>query len=145
MDSRSGRLGGEELVWSDSPSWVVGMRAFVLGALFFWLVVPLFYAIWKWLEIRFFRYELSTERLRVTRGVFSRHTDELELYRVKDIQRFEPFMYRMFGAGNLILHTSDRSTPVLLMEGITNLDEVHEHIRSLVESLRGIKGVREID
>src|SRR5687767_2828888 len=55
--------------------------AYILGGL---AIIPLLFAFVKWLQVKFQRYELTTERLRMQRGIFSRTTDEIELYRVKD-------------------------------------------------------------
>ena len=38
----------------------------------------------RYLETRFTRFEITSERIRITTGVLSRRMEELELYRVKD-------------------------------------------------------------
>src|SRR5512133_3329936 len=40
------------------------------------------YALSKWLLIKVRVYEVTTERIRITNGLMTRRTDELELYRV---------------------------------------------------------------
>src|SRR5207249_5511530 len=45
------------------------------------LVVPLVMWIARWLLTRSTTYELTTQRLRITRGILNREMDELELYR----------------------------------------------------------------
>ncbi len=44
------------------------------------------------------------------------YENELELYRVKDIVLNEPFLLRLVGLSNIVLVTSDRSTPVFVVE-----------------------------
>ncbi|HEV3147979.1 MAG TPA: PH domain-containing protein, partial [Chthoniobacterales bacterium] len=51
-------------------------------------------------------YELTTERLKITESIFSKVTDTLELYRVKDLETRQPFLYRMFGVENVQMNTS---------------------------------------
>ena len=52
--------------------------------------VLIFIAI-QWLLIRCRVYEVTTERIRVTTGILTKRTEELELYRVKDITLIETF------------------------------------------------------
>jgi uncharacterized membrane protein YdbT with pleckstrin-like domain len=106
------------------------------------LVVPLLIGIWKWIANRCRVYEVTTQRIRVTRGIFSKRTDELELYRVRDSSLVEPFLYRMFGAGNIEIVTMDVSTPGLTLEAIKGAAAVREELRKNIEACRDRKGVR---
>src|SRR5262245_37499072 len=92
----------EKTLWQGHPSHVTNFWTYVLCGLTFWLIVPIFIALWKWLEMRCFVYELTTERLKHTSGVFSKRLDELELYRVKDIAIEQPFALRLFSLANII-------------------------------------------
>ena len=132
----------ERTVWKGSSSQVINLGTYLLCFLFVWLVVPLFIGIWKWIENRCRVYEVTTQRIRVTRGVFSKRTDELELYRVRDSSLVEPFGLRMFGAGNIEIITMDVSTPGLTLEAIKGAAQVREEIRKNVEACRDRKGVR---
>lgn len=107
--------------------------------------VPFIWALWSYLKIRMHHYELTTERLLEHRGVLSRTSDELELYRVKDITFVQPFSLRMFHCGNIILDTSDRSTPVVVLHAVKNGRPVMDALRKYVDIMRTKKGVREID
>jgi len=107
--------------------------------------VPFAWGTWSYLKIHCHRYELTTERLLEHNGVFSRTSDELELYRVKDITFVQPFSLRMFKCGNIILDTSDRSTPVVVLQAIENGRPVMNALRKYVDVMRTKKGVREID
>src|SRR6266851_1235732 len=51
------------------------------------LIVPIFIALARYLQTKNKVYELTTERLKTTEGVFSKVTDTLELYRVKDLEK----------------------------------------------------------
>src|SRR5581483_3197507 len=98
----------EEKVWEGSPSQKKNMGIFIACGLTFWLVVPIFIGFWKWLYTRSQRYDVTSERLCITSGIFSKRTEELELYRVRDITLIEPFSLRMFSLGNIELWTTDR-------------------------------------
>lgn len=61
------------------------------------LAVPIFIAGKRYLQTKCRVYELTSERLRMSEGVFNKVTDTLELYRVKDIETRQPFLYRLCG------------------------------------------------
>src|SRR5262249_25104366 len=82
------------------------------------LLVPIFMALARYLQTKNKIYELTTERLKTTEGVFSKVTDTVELYRVKDLEVRQPFLYRIAGIENLQVNTSDASSPFVLMEAI---------------------------
>jgi uncharacterized membrane protein YdbT with pleckstrin-like domain len=90
-------------------------------------------------------YELTTERLKITESIFSKVTDTLELYRVKDLETRQPFLYRMFGVENVQMNTSDTSSPFIFIEAIPCTVGLADKIRNQVEIIRQQKGVREID
>ncbi|EKD50777.1 MAG: hypothetical protein ACD_62C00429G0002 [uncultured bacterium] len=135
----------ESILWQGSPSHIMNFGVYTLCALLCILVVPIFYGLYRWLKLRCFRYELTTERLRTAQGILSRRVDELELYRVKDICILEPFFLRLFKKGNIVLSTSDRMTPDVVIQAVPDYQELREKIRTQVETMRARKGVRELD
>lgn len=135
----------ERSVWQGTPSQVVNLGSFILLGLFFWLVIPLFVILWKWLVVKNTKYELTTERLRLRYGVFNKKSDELELYRVRDYKLDEPFFLRIFSLSNIVLTTSDKTHPRVVLEAITDGEELREKLRKYVEICRTRKGVREVD
>ena len=135
----------EREVWFGSPSQVINLGTFVLMGLFFWLVIPLFIILWKWLVIKTTKYEVTTQRVTTRHGVFNKETEELELYRVRDYRLEQPFFLRIFSLGNIILQTSDRSHPDMVLRAIPNGERLREELRTHVEACRLAKRVREID
>jgi membrane protein YdbS with pleckstrin-like domain len=135
----------ESTVWRGTPSQMLNFWTYVLCIVTSPLVVPLFILIWKWIELRCRVYEVTTERIQITTGVFSRQREEIELYRVKDTSFAQPFWMRIFGLGNITLHTSDARTPVVVIPAISEAEAVRNQIRGRVEALRSLKGVRELD
>ncbi|CAM3744115.1 Bacterial membrane flanked domain protein [Vibrio aerogenes CECT 7868] len=135
----------EKEVWFGTPSQIVNAGTFVFMGILFWLVIPLFIILWKWLEVKNIKYELTTERLRTRYGVLNRKTDEIELYRVRDYKYEQPFFLRLFSLGNIILETSDKSHPHLTLKAIPDGENLRETIRTHVERCRTDKKVREVD
>jgi membrane protein YdbS with pleckstrin-like domain len=135
----------EEMVWHGTSSQWKNFGVFILCAFFCWLIVPIFIALARYLQTKNKVYELTTERLKTTEGVFSKVTDTLELYRVKDLEKRQPFLYRLVGVENVALNTSDASSPFILIEAIPSSVGLADKIRNQVEAVRAQKGVREID
>ena len=140
MDSQE-----EVTLWEGRPSYLRDLGLYVVCGLTFWLVVPLFVAAWRWLSTKYHRYEVTSERVRVRTGVLSRHLEELELYRVKDTTLAQSFIERIFGLSNIMIHTSDRTAPVVVLEAIENAEPLREQLRTCVERQRQRKRVREFD
>ncbi len=109
------------------------------------LAVPIFIAGKRYLQTKCTVYELTSERVKMNGGVFSKVTDTLELYRVKDIETRQPFLYRVCGIENVQLNTSDASSPFVLIQAIPHHVGLGDKIRNQVETIRQQKGVREID
>ena len=109
------------------------------------VLVPVGIILAHYLTTRSKVYELTTERLKITAGVFSKVTETLELYRVKDIETRQPFAYRLAGVENVQLNTSDATTPVVVMDAIPCSVGLADKLRNEVETIRQQKRVREID
>src|SRR5262245_39983518 len=84
------RLGPETTLWSGTPSQWVNFWWFVLCV----LVVPIPWAIWKYMLVKTAKYTLTTQRLRFERGILTKTLDEVELYRVKDTQLHQSLLDR---------------------------------------------------
>jgi uncharacterized membrane protein YdbT with pleckstrin-like domain len=135
----------ESIIWEGSPSQVTNLGTYVVCVLLCFLIVPIFYAIWRWVETRCFRYTVSDQRIRVNQGVFSKRTDSIELYRIKDVVLLQPFWLRLFGLGNVELRTSDMTSPLLTIEAVPDPAALRERILLAAEARRDLKGVRELD
>ncbi len=135
----------EAVLWKGSSSQVKNLGVFLLCLLTCVLIVPIFIALWKYLIVKCRQYELTTERLRVSDGIFSRRIDELELYRVKDVSIEQPFFLRIFRLENIFMTTSDPSTPKLLLDYIPQKIQLGNKLRKQVDIRRDVKGVRELD
>ena len=108
------------------------------------LLVPIFMALSRYLQTKNKIYELTTERLKTTEGVFSKKTDTLELYRVKDLKTHQSFFYRLVGIENVEMNTTDVSSPSVLIDAIPCAAALDDKVRNHVEAIRVQKGVREI-
>jgi membrane protein YdbS with pleckstrin-like domain len=135
----------EQMVWRGTSSQWKNFGVFIICGLLCWLIVPILIAIARYLKTKNKVYELTTERLKTTEGIFSKVTDTLELYRVKDLETRQPFLHRLVSLENVQLNTSDASTPFIFIDAIPCSVGLADKIRNQVEMIRQQKGVREID
>jgi uncharacterized membrane protein YdbT with pleckstrin-like domain len=134
----------EQTVWSGTPSQIINLGTYVLCILFFWLIIPIFIGIWKYLVVKTTKYELTTQRLRLRTGVLNKEINELELYRVKDFKIDQPLFLRIFSVANIVISTSDNSHPVICIRAVSDAEGLLSKIRENVEIMRRNR-VREVD
>jgi len=135
----------EETIWRGTSAQAKNLLLYILCGLFCWLIVPIFLALARYLQTKNKIYDLTSERLKITQGVFSKASSTIELYRVKDIEVRQPFWYRLLGLENLHVTTSDLSSPFLLLDAIPVTAGLPDKLRNQVEVIRVQKRVREID
>ena len=135
----------EEVVWRGTSSQWKNFGVYLLCGLFCWLIVPIFFALARYLQTKCRIFEVTTQRFKTTSGIFSKITETLELYRVKDIETRQPFLSRMVGVENVQMNTSDASSPFVFIEAVPSSVGLADKIRNQVEIIRQQKRVREID
>lgn len=133
------------VIWTASEGQVDNLGYFAICLASCWLLVPLVAMCVRYLRTALHHYELTPQRLRERTGILNRQTEELELYRVKDIAVEQPLSHRIFGRGRIVLQTSDRSSPVVVLNCIAMPRQVAQLLRDRIERCRVMKGVREID
>lgn len=76
---------------------------------------------WKRISVK---YELTTQRFVHEEGVLRRITERMEVIDIQDVTFEQGILDRMFGVGTLCITSSDRSHPILRLDGIENVREV---------------------
>ena len=74
-------------------------------------------------------YLVTTERVRITKGLFGKDREDIELFRVKDIDHTQAMSERMFNIGDITLRSADASDPEIVLRNVANPEQVHEIIR----------------
>ena len=64
------------------------------------------------MPITFTKYSMSEDRLFIKKGFLNLSTDELLLYRVRDISLKRSLGQRIFGVGSVVVYSSDQTTPL---------------------------------
>ena len=135
----------EKIIFKGSPSQITNFGYYILCLILAITGIGVVMFVIRFLKTKFTKYEITDERITEQTGVFSRNTDETELYRVKDIRLDEPFFLRMFGLSTILLVTSDKSSPLIRVHGVKNGVSLRKELRTLIESRRDKKGVKERD
>ena len=108
-------------------------------------VVALIILIIKALNLYCTTWTIQQDNLIEKTGILNVSTEEVLLYRVKDVMLYEPLLYRLVGLSKLTILTSDNTNPSVVLYGIKNGEEVMAIIRQLVVNSRKNEGVKEID
>ena len=117
---------------------------------FVWLIVATWVACllaiaMLYVRSRSVRYELTSERLRVTTGLVSTTTEDLELRRVRDSSVRRPGLLRLFGLGDVLLVAGDSTTPRVTIRAVRDPDALQATIRNSVQDAYARFRVREVD
>jgi len=137
----------KSLIWEARPSQLTNLPSFILWS---WtIIIPLI----QYIKTRFTIYQLFPQTIVLKTGILSQKIDNIELYRVRDYSIEKPFLLRIFGLGNIILITSDKSKGNVAFKGQKNIilnaiqdpENVYNQLRTLVESSRKRTGTREVD
>ena len=79
-------------------------------------------AIYRYIFIRRVIYLVTSEYIRVSKGIFFKQIDTVELFRVKDYIITEPFLLQLFKLMDLHLKTTDPENPIIWLRGIPQSD-----------------------
>lgn len=114
----------ETTIFEGSPS------VFFSFSHYCWAVLTLgIAALVYWVRSRSIRYTITSQRISVETGFFSKTTDILEVYRVDHIQIDRPLGMRMLGYGIVRVRTSDKAEDRLVIRGVKDFNKVAESIR----------------
>lgn len=118
----------EEYAWVGQPSGFLGTILSTLHLNFTW-------------------YKISQNELIITKGFFTRHTDTIELYLLKDPDLKETLWQRLFNVGTIGVRIDDSSRTTrtgmfIELKNIKKASEVRKLLRDYIEAdvvRRGIK------
>ena len=109
------------------------------------VIIAFIVLIVKMLHLYCTTWTINQDSLVEKTGILNVNTEEILLYRVKDIRLYEPLLYRLVGLSQLTIITSDFTKPSIRLYGIKDGEELMQIVRQLVANSRQIEGVKEID
>jgi membrane protein YdbS with pleckstrin-like domain len=125
-------------VFTESTSWAL----LILGAV---TLIALVNCAVASIHLHAVAYVVTTQRVRVVSGIFSKDIQEVELFRVKDTMAHQSFFLRLFGLGTITILSGDERHPRIVLSGVPQPIELRERLRQEVMNLRQRFGVREVD
>jgi membrane protein YdbS with pleckstrin-like domain len=105
------------------------------------LVLPFGIFLYEVVRVKTTKYTLDKGRLMVSTGIFSKEQQNIELYRIEDIQLHQTFLNRLTQDGELILHVATGHTQprLLKLRGLAKINQLQvlfDQLRSLIVLLR---------
>ena len=103
----------EQVLFEGNPALVPGLGLLLVCILTLGLALP-----FLWFRSRAKHYRLTTQRIVVEEGLFSKKLEQVDLYRITDYVVERPFGQRVMGTGNLVLEAIDSTSPVLRLSAL---------------------------
>ncbi|MBF8300783.1 MAG: hypothetical protein HW394_1153 [Acidobacteria bacterium] len=82
-----------------------------------------------WVRSLSVRYLITTQRVRIERGLFSTTTDNVELFRIDHFDLHKPFGMRILNECMLHLRSSDPHFPTVMIRGVPQLERLADTLR----------------
>lgn len=113
---------------------------FVRGATILLALYLTYGLVYLWRSV----FYITGEQIIYERGVFTRRSDFIELYRIIDFKEQRSFLQQLLGLKTVVVYSGDRTTPQLPMSGVKYRVELVTFIRERVEYNKQRKGIYEI-
>lgn len=88
------------------------------------------------------RYELTSQRLRIYRGLIGRDIEEIDLIRVRDTKVKQHAGERTINIGDITIFSTDTNNPEIVLSNVDKPLEVREIIRKAYLSEQERRGLR---
>lgn len=88
------------------------------------------------------RYELTSQRIRIYRGLVGRDIEEIDLVRIRDTKVKQHAGERMANIGDITIFSADVSNPEIVLENVDKPLEVREMIRKAYLTEQERRGLR---
>ena len=124
--------------------YIIGGLDIPLSSLFFCAALAMtFHAYYRFVLLRGTSYVITAQQLIYERGVFSRNSDYIELYRVLDYDEKRSFMQMLLGLKTVCIHSGDRTTPRLDIIGVPEKMDIISILRERVMYNRSRMNIHE--
>ncbi|MFO0553659.1 MAG: PH domain-containing protein [Polyangiaceae bacterium] len=133
--------GGEQVLFEGSPALIHSVGALILTILTLGMALVYF-----WFKRGGTNIKITSQRIVIDKGILSKKMEQLDLYRINDFTVERPLGQRIMGTGNIVIHTFDRTTPVVHLEALkADVVQLYETMRRAVETNKQLRGVRMVD
>lgn len=129
-------------IWQKEDVFVLTLAGISLYAL---IGSPLLLMGYRFLQTQMNVFYFYENRLVFYHGVFNRHRENIEYYRIKDHVIRQPFYLAIFGLSSMSILSTDRRYPRLDLVGFRHLLDYETKLRSLIEKSKDDGKGREMD
>ncbi len=81
-------------------------------------------------------YQITTERVRIIRGLLGKDRDDIELIRIQDLDLKQSLTERALGVGDILIRSADPSMPKAVLNNVKQPEQVHEILRRAMLNAR---------
>lgn len=139
----------EHLVTIQPSQWI-NVGWFILPIIAGYIYLPLggialLCAIYKYIEVATWKYDLNMRTIQEKRGVFNVTTEEIQYYRIKSIMVEEPLWMRFFGLSIVRIVSSEQYKPHLILYAVEKGDYLKNILSEHAYAWRKELGIRDYD
>jgi len=111
------RLGGGDL--GNAP--ILISILIIIAALLYWL--------FKWFKWKNTVYRVTNDRIEFEHGIFSKSVQNIDMWRVQDIDFNQSFIQRLIGLGRVHIETSDKDIPIVDLGPIKGARDLYNKLK----------------
>ena len=100
---------------------------------------------WLGLPLKFTKYKLSEDRIFLEKGLLNTTSDEVLLYRVRDLSMNITLGQRILGVGTICVVSSDQTIPHLDLKNVKYPRQVKELIHQTVEKAKERRNLKPME
>ena len=93
------------------------------------MVLMVGWVLYRAVALKRVRYEVCPERIEFARGIFSRHIDNLDIFRIVDIKLHRSLADCLTGVGAVTLFTRDKTDPTFRFEKVKDPKALYDVIK----------------
>ncbi|MFZ2960314.1 MAG: PH domain-containing protein [Candidatus Ozemobacteraceae bacterium] len=112
----------------------------ILVLLFGWNIL----LIWSYIQTFGLKIKVTSQRIILVKGFISQDSEEVEYYRVKDIEADQGLLHRLLGLGTITIFSDDSTSPNLTFVTPDPMN-LREKIRNCVRSERAKRHTIAVD
>ena len=86
----------------------------------------------SWLAVLSTEYRVFEESIEMDTGLVARSIGNVQLFRVRDLALRQSVLNRILGVGDVLVTSTDQSSPHLVLRGVAGPREVYDTLRELV-------------
>lgn len=117
------KLAPQAASWSGTTDKITGLLGMgIIVAVIGWMTYQI-------AVLKSIYYEISTDRIEFSRGVFSRKIDNLDMFRITDLKLHRSLLDCLTGVGSVTLITKDETDPFFDFEKVADPKELYDVIK----------------